>query len=77
MARAQRPSRGGSSRIAANRHGAGCAARACQAASPVPVPRQTSQARAIRWLSVGAQPRGGGRIDLGEPGVQCGRPDLA
>ena len=50
---ARSASRGGSSRMAANRHGAGCAALACQAARPVPVPRQTSQARAIRWLSVG------------------------
>ena len=45
--------RGGSSRMAAKRQGAGCAALACQAARPMPVPRQTSQARAMRWLSVG------------------------
>ncbi len=50
---ARRLSRGGSSRIAEKRHGAGSDLRSCQAARPTPVPRQTSQARATRWLSSG------------------------
>ena len=51
---ARSASRGGSSRMAVKLHGAGGhAGRFCQAARPTPVPRQTSHARAIRWLSSG------------------------
>ena len=43
----------GRARWRRNRHGVGGVILACQSASPVPLPRQTSQARAMRWLSVG------------------------
>ena len=42
----------------------------------MPVPRQTSQARAIRWLSVGRRRRGRRRVRLGEARVQRGWADL-
>ena len=51
--RARSAARGGSSRMAANRHGAGAPPAPARRPARVPVPRHTSQARAMRWLSVG------------------------
>ena len=60
--------------MAAKRHGAGGVAR-LPPARPRPVPRQISQARAIRWLSSARRLGGGGGIGLAQAGVQCGGAD--
>ena len=62
--------------MAANRHGAGCAVLACQAASPVPVPRQHLPG-ARDPLAVGRpQPYRRHRIHFGEARMQRDWPDL-
>ena len=51
-------------------------ARACHAASPRPVPRHTSQARARRWLSVGRSRAAVAGSTAASAGVQRRRPEL-
>ncbi len=71
---ARNASRGGSRRMAAEPPRSRSPGGLCQAARPMPVPRQTSQARAMRWLSLGSD----GRRWRGStrPGGHAARPDL-
>ena len=71
---ARNAGRGGSSNTAENRHGAGAEPRACHAASPRPVPRQTSHARAKRWPSEDRNLAGRVRVHPRQFGMQPGRP---
>ena len=48
----------------------GAAARSARRRAPRPVPRHTSQARAMRWPSLGCSRAAVCRIDIGQPGVQ-------